>query len=218
MPFSPQNALVVEDIAETRAWLCDLLRGVFSGIDVHEAAVLQQARKIVARHRFDLALIDIQLPDGSGIDLLGEIRARTPATYCVIATIFDDDQHLFDALRAGAHGYLLKHQDAGQIAQHLRGIVDDQPPLSPMIARRVLQFFRAPAPAVMEDQLTARESEVLALIARGLRLREVAEALAISRHTVGDHVKNIYRKLQVGSRAEATLQAARRGLIDSGDN
>jgi DNA-binding NarL/FixJ family response regulator len=213
MPLNPQHALVVEDIAETRAWLSDLLREVFPGIVVHQAAVLQQARTLIAGHRFDLALVDIQLPDGSGIDLLGEIRAHTPETYCVISTIFDDDRHLFDALRAGAQGYLLKHQDDGQIARHLRGILDDQPPLSPMIARRVLQFFRAPV-AAAEDELTARESEVLAAIARGLRLREVAEALQISRHTVGDHVKSIYRKLQVNSRAEATLQAARRGLIE----
>jgi DNA-binding NarL/FixJ family response regulator len=213
MPLTPQHALVVEDIAETRAWLSDLLREVFPGIVVHQAAVLQQARKLIAGHRFDLALIDIQLPDGSGIDLLGEMRAHTPETYCVISTIFDDDRHLFDALRAGAQGYLLKHQDDGQIARHLRGILDDQPPLSPMIARRVLQFFRTPV-AAAEDELTARESEVLVLIARGLRLREVAETLQISRHTVGDHVKTIYRKLQVNSRAEATLQAARRGLIE----
>lgn len=178
---------------------------------IHEAVHLEQARTLLAQHDVDLALIDIHLPDGSGIDLVKEISRHSPDTYCVIATVFSDDRHLFDALRAGAQGYLLKEQTSEQLARHLRGIVDDQPPLSPVIARRVLQFFCPP----QGEDLTPRELEVLSLIARGLRLKDVAAELGISVHTVGDHVKNIYRKLQVDNRAEAALQAARRGLIPS---
>jgi DNA-binding NarL/FixJ family response regulator len=213
MPTEPHDIIIVEDMTETRAWLRDLLGGVFPEADIQEAAMVAQARTLLSNHRFDLALIDLQLPDGSGIDVLREIRQKSPTTYCVVATIFDDDRHLFDALRAGAQGYLLKDHDDARIASQLRGILLDQPPLSPAIARRVLEFFSLPESAVPEEQLSDRELEVLSLIARGLRLKEVAVALEISVHTVGDHVKHIYHKLQVSNRAEATLHAVRLGLI-----
>lgn len=209
MPSDPGSILIVEDMAETYAWLHATVQSVFPSSVIHGASHLQQARELLQGQAVDLALIDIHLPDGSGLDLLGEIMRATPATYCIIATVFGDDGNLFEALRTGAKGYLLKEQSSEQFATHLRGIVNDQPPLSPAIARRVLQLFCPPA----GDDLTRRELEVLSLIARGLRLKDVAAELAISAYTVGDHVKSIYRKLQVSNRAEATLQAARRGLI-----
>lgn len=209
MLIDPKSILIVEDVPDVRSWLAEVALSVFPEACIAEAAHLSRARELLAESTVDLALIDIHLPDGNGIDLVREITDRDSACYCVMATVFSDDQHLFDALRAGAQGYLLKDQTSDQIARHLRGIVDDQPPLSPRVARRVLQFFCPPK----GDELTAREVEVLSLIARGLRLKEVSAELGISVHTVGDHVKNIYRKLQVTNRAEATLQAARRGLI-----
>lgn len=214
MPTEPRDVLILEDMPDTRAWLGEVVRTVFPAPRIHQAVHLQQARELLARQTMDLALIDIHLPDGSGIDLLKEIVQRSPQTYCVIATVFSDDEHLFQALRAGAKGYLLKEQSTEQLVRHLRGIADDQPPLSPVIARRVLQFF-CPSTA---DELTPREREVLSLIARGQRLKDVATELGISAHTVGDHVKNIYRKLRVSNRAEATLQAVRRGLIPAADD
>ncbi len=213
MLTNPRHVLLVEDVADTRAWLAEVVRSVFPEVAVHEAEHLERARELLSAQEFDLALIDIHLPDGNGIDLLEEITARSPETYCVIATVFSDDEHLFDALRAGAQGYLLKDQSTEQLARHLRGIAEDQPPLSPLVARRVLQFFCPPK----RHELTPRELDVLASIGRGLRLKEVAAELGISVHTVGDHVKSIYRKLEVSNRAEATLQAARRGLIPPND-
>lgn len=213
MTAKPRSILLVEDVAETRDWLSRLLQSAFPAAVIHVAAVLREARDLLSRQDFDLALVDLELPDGSGIDLLREITARWPETYCVVATIFDDDHHLFDALRAGARGYLLKEQSDAQITRHLAGILEDQPPLSPAIARRVLGFFGAPADERNGQELTARELEVLSRIARGLLLKEVAHELAISVHTVGDHVKNIYRKLRVRTRAEATVHALRLGLV-----
>lgn len=215
MAAEPEHILVVEDVAETRAWLRGLLEDVFPGAGVHEAAILGQARALLGAQAFQLAVIDLQLPDGSGIELLDEIRRSSPATYCVVATIFDDDRHLFDALRAGARGYLLKEQGRDQLALRLRGILEGQPPLSPAVARRVLAFFGGAPDAAPAARLSARELEVLSLIARGLRLKEVAATLGISAHTVGDHVKHIYHKLQVGNRAEATVEAVRLGLLPS---
>lgn len=193
---------------DTRRWLRGVVESIFPDNQIDEAEDLQQARERLSVQKFDLALIDIHLPDGCGIDLLREIR-QSSSTYCVITTIFDDDLHVFDALRAGAQGYLLKEKDSDRITAQLLGMINGQPPLSPSIARRLLQHFSVPP----KDDLTFREVEVLTLIARGLRLKDVAHELGISIHTVGDHVKNLYRKLQVSNRAEATLQAARRGLI-----
>ena len=140
----------------------------------------------------------------------------------VVATIHDDDDHLFHALQAGAQGYLLKDLPTDWLAAQLRGIAQGQPPLSPAIARRLLRHFQAPAlvnaqmpelAAPAATDLSTRESEVLGLLAQGVRIADIGVALGISRHTVGDHVKNIYRKLNITSRAEAALQARHLGLI-----
>ena len=133
----------------------------------------------------------------------------------VVASIHDDDEHLFQALQAGAQGYLLKDHPTAWLAQQLQGIARGQPPLSPAIARRLLRHFHA-APAAQPHaacDLSARERDVLGLLAQGVRIADIGIALGISRHTVGDHVKNIYRKLNIGSRAEAALQARDLGLI-----
>jgi DNA-binding NarL/FixJ family response regulator len=134
----------------------------------------------------------------------------------VVATIYDDDQHVFPALRAGAHGYVLKEQSREVLARLLTGIVSGEPPLSPSIARKMLRFFN-PAPTPDDEAgLSPREEEVLRLIAKGYTLAAVGDLLKISRHTVAGYVKALYRKLNVTSRAEATLEAARRGIVNPG--
>lgn len=207
MSLSADDILIVEDMAETREWLADIVAREFPQARIHEAAHLQQARELLKTVSVDLALLDIHLPDGNGLTLLQETATRD--IYWVVTTAFADDDFVFDALRLGARGYLLKEQSAEQLARHLAGIAEGQPPLSPRIARRVLAYFQ-PQPS---EELTSRELQVLTLIAQGLPLKAVADELCISAHTAGDHVKHIYRKLRVHNRAEATLQAARRGLI-----
>ncbi|HEY7775329.1 MAG TPA: response regulator transcription factor [Kineobactrum sp.] len=207
MSLTADDILIVEDMAETRQWLRGIVDRVFPQARIHNAAHLQQARELLKTVSVDLALLDIHLPDGNGLALLQETASRD--IYWVVTTAFADDDFVFEALRLGARGYLLKEQGADQLARHLAGIAEDQPPLSPRIARRVLAYFQ-PQPA---EELTARELQVLTLIAQGLPLKAVGDALCISSHTVGDHVKHIYRKLRVHTRAEAALQAAKRGLI-----
>lgn len=213
------RALLVEDLADTRRWLRAALAAAFPGIVVSEAATLAEGL-LAATPAPDLALVDLGLPDGSGVQLIEALLRRVPACVCVVVTVFDDDGHLFPALRAGAQGYLLKDQPPLQLAETLRGIVAGQPPLSPSIARRLLGHFRAlpaagPALAVPEggEALTARETDVLRLVAKGYTLPQTADALSLSRHTVSGYLKDVYRKLAVSSRAEATIEAARRGLI-----
>ncbi len=208
-----QTAFILEDIKEIRQWLVDVLTSTFDNISVAEAGTIAQARDEIAQQKFDLAIIDLSLPDGSGIEILQAISATSPTTFCVVATIYDDDEHLFPALQAGARGYLLKEQSKEQIASLLKGIIHDAPPLSPSISRRLLQHFNRPMPSE-EENLTAREKDVLILISKGIKLDDVANMLGITRNTAAGYVKNIYRKLNISSRAEATLTAARLGLIN----
>lgn len=214
----PTTGLVVDDLPEARSWLCDALRHAFSGIDIREAGSLAAARaelKRVPAWRPEIALVDLGLPDGSGTDLITQLRASDPEVVTVVTTIFDDDTHLFGALKVGADGYVLKDQSRGQLVDMLAGIHAGQPPLSPSIARKLLQVFQEPKqdPPDSEAQLTAREQEVLTLIAKGYTVGRVAELLGITRNTAAGYVKSIYRKLNVTSRAEATLAATRHGLI-----
>lgn len=209
-----QSAFVLEDIKETRQWLVDVLTSTFDNITVAEAGTIAQAKDVIAKQKFDLAIIDLSLPDGSGNEILQAISATSPNTFCVVASIYDDDDHLFPALQAGARGYLLKEQSKEQISTLLKGIINDSPPLSPSISRRLLEHFNKPRPSE-EENLTTREKDVLILISKGIKLDDVANMLGITRNTTAGYVKNIYRKLNISSRAEATLTAARLGLINT---
>lgn len=204
--------LVVEDIAETREWLVANVAQVF-GAEAYAAATLGEARTWLRRHDAHahiLALVDLGLPDGNGADFIEEVVARCANAMVVVTTVFDDDESLMAALAAGAQGYLLKDQDGPGIAHRLAMIEHGEVPISPAIARRLLQRFRADEPSAAA--LSPRETEVLRLIGRGLKSAEVAGVLAISPQTVTTHIKTIYRKLEITSRAEAALEARKRGL------
>ena len=173
-----------------------------------------QVAKSDAHFQYALESADLLIPDGSGIDLIDELNKKQANTMCVVTSIFDDDQHLFAALRAGAKGYVLKDQTQEELATMLKGIIDGKPPLSPAIARRLLNFFTPEMPHVDESQkLTAREQEVLTLISKGYTIAKVGELLGITHNTTASYVKIIYRKLNVNSRAEATLEATRLGIV-----
>lgn len=208
-------ALVVEDMPESQEMLREVAQAAFPGIGVHCVADVASAVTLLRQFEFDLALIDLVLPDGSGTLVMQAMSLRFPRCVIVVATLFDDDEHLFPALRAGAQGYLLKDQAPEQLVRQLRGIGDGHPPLSPSIARRLLEHFHEAADAVAEPSalLTPREQEVLMQLARGISIAKIGLELGISRHTVGDHVKNLYRKLKITSRAEAALQARSLGLL-----
>lgn len=207
-----QSALVLEDVSEARQWLVQVLSRAFDGIAVTEAADIAGAIEALDRQAFDIALIDLQLPDGSGVEIIDRINREQTDTLCVVASIFDDDGHIFPALQAGAQGYLLKERPQAELVEQLKGIAGGQPPLSPAIARRLLTHFQGMKP---EDDvhLTPRETEVLRLVGKGIRLVDIGEMLQISRHTAADHVKSIYRKLNISSRAEAAVEAMKRGLL-----
>ncbi len=216
-----QHALIVEDLPEIRNWLGQVARGAFPDLQVVTAARLDQALVCVQQQRFDLALIDLGLPDGNGTDVITALRRQQPQALPVVVTIYDDDEHLFPALQAGAFGYLLKEQPQDALVAQLLRMTQGEPPLSPPIARRVLAHFASAThrrESLMrhvenEVSLTDRETEVLQRVAKGYTLPEIALQFGLSKHTIADHIKQVYRKLNVSSRAEAALEAARRGLV-----
>ena len=215
------SALIVEDLPEIRNWLGQVARAAFPALEVVTAARRDQALVCVQQTSFDLALIDLGLPDGSGIDVVSALRRHQPQALPVVVTIYDDDAHLFPALQAGAFGYLLKEQPQDALVAQLLRMTQGEPPLSPPIARRVLAHFanaddrRGVLVRQLEHEvsLTERETDVLQRVAKGYTLPEIAAQFSLSKHTIADHIKQIYRKLNVSSRAEAALEAARRGLV-----
>lgn len=204
--------LIVEDLPDARDWLLAAMGEAFPGIEIDTAANLADARSRLRGRLPQVALIDIGLPDGSGIDLIDELNRQHPEVLSVVTSVFDDDTHLFAALGAGAAGYLLKDQSREDLTGMLQRIAEGQPPLSPAIARRLLGFF-GPREDREATRLTARERDVLGLIAKGYTTAKVADFLNITRNTASGYVKQIYSKLNISSRAKAALEASRRGIV-----
>lgn len=205
--------LVLEDYEDFRILITEALAEAFGDVEIVEAATIAAARARIADSPFDLAILDLNLPDGSGIDIIRLLRQVRPETFCVVATVFDDDDNLFQSLKAGAHGYLLKAEPRPQLLAYLEGILNGQPPLSSSMAARIIAHFSQPAEdRAIETVLTEREREVLRLIALGQPRKQIARDLNISLHTANDHVKAVYRKLNVSSSTEAARIAFRSGL------
>ncbi len=201
-----ERILLLEDQAEMRRWLARAIETHFPTCHLQVAATLADARSLLEQHDFTLAIVDLGLPDGSGLSLLQRLPAECLS---VVMTTFSDDEHLFLALRNGASGYVLKDMGHEHMARMLAECAQGRPPISPGIARRILQFFHQPR----DSGLSARQEEVLALIGKGYSVAEVAGLMQISAHTVQGYVKEIYRKLGIHNRAEAAREAARLGLL-----
>jgi DNA-binding NarL/FixJ family response regulator len=208
----PTCVLVLEDRDDARRWLVQAVESAFPGCRVSATARISEARACIAQHAPGVAIIDLSLPDGSGIEIIELLRARAPACRTVVATVFADDQHLFAALRAGARGYVLKEETNAHLVEQLRAFARGTPMLSPPIADRLVRFFH-PEDGTGTAELSGREREVLVLLAKGLSILKVAVMLGISPNTASTYTKGVYRKLGVTTRAEATLEATRRGLV-----
>lgn len=160
---------------------------------------------------FEVAIVDLGLPDGSGLDVIREIRRTRPAATPLVFTVFDDPERVFGALQAGARGYLLKDVPPTRMLQALRDAADGGAPLSPAVARQIVDSFSPPQRS--GDELTRREREVLVCLVRGDTYDEAATALGVTLSTVQSHVRTVYAKLEVTSKAGATREAIRRGLV-----
>lgn len=179
-----------------------------------------EARELLKRQLPDVILIDLGLPDGSGLDLIREISAHSPSVRILVITVFGDEQTVISAIRAGATGYLLKNTQPQQVAESVQMVLDGGSPISPAAANFVLKRLKEnPTFQTASEEspnLTAREREILQFIAKGFNYAEIANRQQISVNTVAFHIKNIYKKLAVHSRSEAVFEAAELGLISLG--
>jgi DNA-binding NarL/FixJ family response regulator len=218
------TVIVVEDDPAFLTRFCRIVSGAPELALLAAVGDITSARAAIARQVPDVLLTDLGLPDGNGIELIRETARAHPATDIMVISVFGDEEHVLASIEAGATGYILKdsapEELVGQIAQLRAG----GSPISPMIARQLLKRFRGkeaparscaacPPPDAQTPALTQRESEVLALIAKGFSFAEIARLLEVSPHTINAHVKKIYQKLAVHSRGEAVYEASKMGLL-----
>ena len=215
----PTSVMIVEDEPEflrrfTEAVLSDgelcLLGAVSTGA---------AAKALLSAQAPDVLLVDLGLPDISGVEVIRYAAQHCPRCDVLVVTMFGDDSHVLDSIEAGATGYLLKDAASERIAANIHEVRAGGSPITPSIARRVLSRLRiaptttAPVPRVESSLLSDREIEILRLVAKGLSFETVSELLGISAHTVVTHVKKVYRKLAVHSRGEAVYEASQMGLL-----
>ncbi len=227
MPLSQSKTknrvLIVEDDPNTLGKLVEGVQKSGRLAVCGTAATLKSGIIALNRLRPDFLLVDVGLPDGSGTDLIAMATNANWHCDCMVVSVFGDQTRVIDAICAGAKGYLLKTTELDHVALSIESVIAGGSPMSPKIARHLLTrvFNMTPAETARADspevrpavQLTKRETEVLAAIAKGYKRQEVADILDITVGTVGNHINNIYQKLQVGSNIAAVAAASRIGLL-----
>ena len=212
-----KNVLIVEDdpgTARSFAHGIGLVSSLALLATVHTVAA---AKQFLGAHSVDVCLVDLGLPDGSGLDVIRFASKLPSPVHCLVVTVFGDETSVLSAIEAGASGYILKDALTTSVAVDIETLLAGGSPLSPVVAKMLLGRFRAnqlpQSPIDEQVKLGAREIEVLNLIARGCTYLEVSSALGISSLTVATHLSNVYQKLSVHSRTEAVYEANRLGLI-----
>jgi len=214
------SVFIVDDHQMVRAGLAGLLSAHEDLSVVGQASDGRQAVELVAETSPDVILMDVRMPRSTGLEACLSIKERVPSSKIVMLTISDEENDLFEAIRAGANGYLLKDVPGEEIAAGIRAVHHGQSLISPSMASKLLTEFalisrrETEAPNPHAPKLTAREVEVLRLVARGLGNRDIGVQLFISENTVKNHVRNILEKLQLHTRMEAAMYAVRQNLID----
>lgn len=227
---TPLKVALVEDDAAFQEAFRTALAGAPDLAMVGLAATVAEARTLLAGPSVDVLVVDLGLPDGSGVDVIGEAHVRWPGCAIMVATTFADERHVIASIEAGASGYLLKDSPLPTIAEDIRVLHGGGSPISPRIARQVLMRFRPDERPVVEGEgedageaetagksaipsLSEREKETLQLITRGFSFEEIAELMGVSRNTVLTFVRRIYAKLEVRSKTEAVFEARAYGLL-----
>ena len=207
--------LIADDHALFREGLGALFLSILDTEVVGEAATGEEAVARVADLQPDVVLMDIQMPGINGIEATRRIVRDSPLVGVIVVTMFEDDDSVFAAMRAGARGYVLKGADQDEILKVIRAVAGGEAHFGPKIAHRLMNFFSAPRPAALSKafpELTAREREILDLIAQHKANPEIAKSLYLSPKTVRNHISNIFIKLRVADRAQAIIRAREAGL------
>lgn len=227
-----QSEIRVSVVEDDVAFLEELVAAIEEAPDmrmVETANSVEQARRILEGTSVDVLVVDLGLPDGSGLDVIKRAHEAWPECALVVSTVFADERHVIQSIEAGASGYLLKNSTAKRLAEDIRSLHEGGSPISPLIARYVLDRFRrdvAPVGALAKTsapesdekngaKLSARELEVLRFLTKGFTYDEIAALMKISRYTVMNFVRRIYGKLEARSKVEAINEARSQGLLDN---
>jgi DNA-binding NarL/FixJ family response regulator len=216
-PKKPIRTAIVEDDPASRKMIVSLLQADPNYVVVAEFAEGKAAIAALPQLALDIALVDIGLPDISGIEVIRNVKRVCPQCNVLVITTFGDEKTITSALEAGADGYLLKGTPLEELKRDIAALRDGGSPLSPMIARKLLNRLQTATaeekPYAGETALTRREHEILQMIAKGFSYAETSTICGISAATVHSHLKSVYRKLEVHSKTEAVYEARRRKLI-----
>lgn len=210
----PISLLVADDHTLFRDGLKALFGSLADTTVIGEATTGAEAIQQAEKHQPDVILMDIQMPDINGIEATRQIVQTSPHIGVIIVTMFEDDESLFAAMRAGARGYILKGADQDEMLRTIRAVARGDALFGPAVAVRLMSFFKASHAVVASafPDLTEREFEILRLLARGMSNQEIGDKLTISIKTVRNHVSNIFSKLQVADRVQAIIRARDAGL------
>jgi DNA-binding NarL/FixJ family response regulator len=206
------RVLVADDHPVFRHGLSALIRDTPDTVLAGTAADGEQAVELARAARPDVVLMDVRMPRLDGIEATSRIVAASPGTGVLVLTMFDDDELVFAALRAGARGYILKEAAEPDILKAIAAVAAGEAILGPGVAGRLREFFSAPAPPPPFPELTDRERSILELIARGASNADIARELVLSEKTVRNYVSNVLTKLRVAHRAQAIVRAREAGL------
>lgn len=214
---NPIRVLLADDHAVVRAGIRQFLEQASDLLIIAEAEDGQMACDLIARHRPDVAVLDIQMPKATGIEVTRWVRANHPEVGVLVLTAYDDDPYVLAVLEAGANGYVLKTASPPSIVQAVRDVHEGKSALDPAIASRLIAHIagRAAADLPGHEELTERELEVLALASKGYTNKAIGVQLGISDRTVQGHLAKTYQKLEASSRTEAVMKAVSLGLIPS---
>lgn len=228
--MQPVRVLLADDHRHAREGMREIVSADPSFVVVGEAASGEEAVELTGKLLPELVLMDIRMPGMGGFEAVKAIRSAWPLVKIVMVTVSDDAAHLFEALKRGAHGFLLKNLNPSDWRDYLHAVVHDEAPMGSDLALTILQEFgvrkrkalsadgqagheSSTGSPALEDGLTPREREILLAVARGQKNREVAESLGVSEHTVKNHLKNILQKLHLGNRVQLTKYAYEHGLM-----
>ncbi|HSL80200.1 MAG TPA: response regulator transcription factor [Pseudolabrys sp.] len=213
-PNSTIKVAIIEDRREIREALATLINGTDGFLCTGSFRSMEDALGKIGRELPDVALVDIGLPGMSGIEGLRILKEQYPGMLLMMLTVYDDDERIFDAMCAGASGYLLKKTPPARLLESLKEAVAGGAPMSPEVARRVISLFREIRPPERADyNLTPHETRLLKLFVRGHNYKTAAAELGVSIHTIDFHLRSIYEKLQVHSKTEAVAIALRNRLV-----
>ncbi|MBL4599458.1 MAG: response regulator transcription factor [Rhizobiaceae bacterium] len=211
----PHPILIIEDRAEIAARIRDAVTKHDDLEVVGSASTVSQGLELLGDLQPRVVLIDLGLPDGSGVDVIRAVAQADWDCDALVISIFGDEARVIEAIQAGAKGYVLKSGGLTSVCDDILAVIDGGSPISPSIARHLLTMVKrqAVSETAPEFELTGREIEILRAVAQGYKRREIGLQLDISTGTVGNHINSIYRKLNVGSNIQAVVQATKMGLL-----